>query len=36
MEAALEYKPPLITSRNFFSRKNIKAAASIQENTVLP
>ena len=34
MESALEYRPPLNISRNFFSEKNIKAAASIQENTV--
>ena len=33
-EAALEYRPPLNVSRYFFSEKKIKAAASIQENTV--
>ena len=32
-EAAVEYRPPLNISRNFFSEKK-KAAASIQENTV--
>ena len=35
IEAALEYRPPLNTSSNFFSDKIIKAAASIQENTVV-
>ena len=34
IEAALEYRPPLSISRNFSFRKKIKAAASIQENTV--
>ena len=35
IEAALEYRPPLNISRNFFSeKKKIKAAASIQENTI--
>ena len=34
IEAALEYRLPLNISRNFFSEKKIKAAASIQENTV--
>ena len=34
IEAALEYRPPLNISRNFFSKKKKKAAASIQENTV--
>ena len=34
IEAALEYRPPLNISRNFFSEKKIKNAASIQENTV--
>ena len=34
IEAALEYRPPLKISRHFFSKKKIKAAASIQENTV--
>ena len=34
IEAALEYTPPLNISRNFFSEKKIKVAASIQENTV--
>ena len=33
IEAVLEYRPPLNISYNFFSEK-IKAAASIQENTV--
>ena len=34
IEAALEYRPPLNISRNFFfSEKKIKAAASIRENT---
>ena len=35
IEAALEYRPPLNISRNFFSEKKIKAAASIQKNTVI-
>ena len=34
IETALEYSPPLNISRNFFSEKKIKAAASIQQNTV--
>ena len=34
IEAALEYRPPLNISHNCFSEKKIKAAASIQENTV--
>ena len=34
IKAALEYRQPLNKSRNFFFRKKIKAAASIQENTV--
>ena len=34
IEAALEYRPPLNISRNFFQKKNIKTAASVQENTV--
>ena len=33
IEAALEYRPPLNISRNFFSEKKIKAA-SVQENMV--
>ena len=35
IEAALEYRPPLNISRNFFSEKKVKVAASIQENTVV-
>ena len=34
IEAALQYKPSLNISRNFFQKKKIKAVASIQENTV--
>ena len=34
IEAALEYRAPLNISRNFFSEKKKKSAASIQENTV--
>ena len=34
IEANLEYRPPLNISRNFFSEEKVKAAASIQENTV--
>ena len=34
IKAALKYRPPLNISRNFFSEKKIKAAASVQENTV--
>ena len=34
IEAALEYRPPLNISHNFFQKKK-KAAASIQENTVV-
>ena len=34
IEATLEYSSPLNISRNFFSEKKVKAAASIQENTV--
>ena len=34
IEAALEYRPPLNISHNFFSEKK-KAAASIQKNTVI-
>ena len=34
IKAALEYKPPLIISRNFSLMKIIEAAVSIQENTV--
>ena len=34
IEAALEYRPPLNISRNFFSEKKMRAAVSIQENTV--
>ena len=36
IEAPLEYRPPLNISHNFFFSKKIKAAASIQENTVYP
>ena len=35
IEAALEYRRPLNISRNFFPEKKKKAAASIQENTVM-
>ena len=35
IEAALEYRPPLNISRDFFSEKKINLAASIQENMVL-
>ena len=35
IEAALEYRPPLNISRNFFSEKKIKTTASIQESTVI-
>ena len=36
IEAAIEYRPPLNMSRNFFSEQNkIKTASSIQENTVV-
>ena len=34
IETVLEYRPPLNISHYFFFRKKIKAAASIQENTV--